>query len=355
MEDIQSRLPQLFLQIQEDQSEKNWEEIKISFEKLAWLAQDDSLSAVRGFLEVVDRNACKTLINGEDFSICMLPAVKNWVNCLVFRETQKTRRKELVSYIFEQIPKMQFFKISKMRVQSPCPDPYELVSNVVETFKSLRDFLMVACMHISNKFEKLYKKSVKTFINNTFSHEVALVVECNFSTQNQIKELVFEFSSRPSCRPGMLGITGQVSKSLYFGILEGESREGFGRISLVNGEKYEGFWKNDTFHGDGLYLWNKHEWFKGNFFNGFMHGKGMKRFKSGNVYVGEFFRGKMHGSGKMDFKNGDFYDGEWSNDCMNGPGSYFWAKSGDRFFGIMKQDVRISGVISLENGEEYKV
>ena len=350
MEEIQSKLPLLFTNIVQDGWEKNWDEVRWAAEKLIWLDLNDSVSALKGYFDVVDKFACESLIRGECYSILFCNLVQNWINVVIFRERDKIKRRDLVEVVYERIQKLRFFNLAKVNLNKVNLDPDEIVSGIVDLFKKIRELLMIACMHISYKFEKRYKKTVKSYLNNTFSHEVALIVECKYSKSTQITDLVIEFSSRPAASRQPV-----LSKSLYYGNLVSDSREGFGRLSLQNGDKFEGFFKNDSFYGEGLYMWNKNEWFKGNFVQGLIHGRGRKRFKNGNVYEGDFFKGKMHGSGKMVFANGDFYDGEWNGDHMNGHGIYFWAKSGDRFEGFMRQDVRVNGVIVLESGEDYKV
>lgn len=352
MEEVRNRLPALFEQIEEDIRDKHWDQIAEALDRLLWLSDENAVSVALGFIELSDKAACEKLIHGDSFSIVAFPATQNTVNALVFRETNKTKTKNLVSSIYELIPKLKFFNLAKIRFNSNITDPLDLVQNLLDTFSDFQYLIQIVSMHIAFKFEKSFKKSIKSYVNDTFYNEVIFVISCRFKDRSDISALTQEFTPRV---PNKFAYpSGQ--KNFYFGELSADGlREGFGRVSLSNGEKFEGFWKNDVFHGDGLYIWKKEEWFKGNFVAGQMNGTGKRRFKNGSVYYGEFLKGKMHGNGRIVFKNGDVYEGSFVNDMMNGQGDYIWAKSGDRFRGIMKGDIRQSGVILLENGEEYKV
>lgn len=352
MEEVRKRVPYLFEQIEADIRDKNWEAISESLNKLLWLKEEDTQRVLTGFIELADIAACEKLIQGDTFTIINFPATQNFVNGLIFRETNKAIRKVLVSSIFEIITKLKFFNLAKLRFNSHISDPYDLVQNVLEIFNIFQNWVLIACMHICFKFEKTHKKSLKSYLNDIFNDEVIFVISCRFKERGEIMLLIRDFVPKVHNRYAYP----LIPKNLYFGELAPDGfREGFGRVSLSNGEKYEGFWSKDLFNGEGLYIWKKKEWFKGNFVDGQMNGIGKRRFENGSVYHGEFLKGKMHGMGKIVFKNGDVYQGSFVNDSMSGQGEYVWAKSGDKFRGIMKGDIRQSGVIFLENGEEYKV
>lgn len=352
MEEVRKRVPHLFEQIESDIRDKNWETITEGLSKLLWLKDEDSLRVVTGFIELADNAACEKMIQGDTFTIVSFPAAQNFVNGLVFRETNKVIRKVLVSSIFEMITKLKFFTVAKLRFNSQVSDPYDLVQSLLEIFNAFQDWVLIACMHICPKFEKTHKKSLKSYLSDIFNNEVIFVITCRFKDRGEVMSLVREFAPKVQNKYSY----NLVPRNLYFGELSPDGlREGFGRVSLSNGEKYEGFWSKDLFNGEGLYIWKKEEWFKGNFVDGQMNGTGKRKFKNGSVYLGEFLKGKMHGLGKIVFKNGDVYQGSFVNDTMSGHGEYVWAKSGDKFKGTMKGDIRQSGVIFLENGEEYKV
>lgn len=81
---------------------------------------------------------------------------------------------------------------------------------------------------------------------------------------------------------------------------EGEMKKGvphgFGKMTYVNGNTYEGAWK------DGKY------------------GFGKMTYANGNTYSGEWKDNMKHGIGKMRYFNGDIYEGEWRIDVISGQG-----------------------------------
>jgi hypothetical protein len=71
----------------------------------------------------------------------------------------------------------------------------------------------------------------------------------------------------------------------------------------VNGDIYQGEYKNDNFHGTGKYFWT-----------------------NGSVYVGNFNEGCRdgHGQWRSSVNDGDMYEGEYKNDRKSGKGKYIW-------------------------------
>jgi len=53
-------------------------------------------------------------------------------------------------------------------------------------------------------------------------------------------------------------------------------------------EVYAGSWKNDKFHGHGVYLYDNFEIYEGDLNNGAKNGHGMYYYKNGNRFEGEF-------------------------------------------------------------------
>ena len=69
-----------------------------------------------------------------------------------------------------------------------------------------------------------------------------------------------------------------------------------------NGDKYVGEWKDDRFHGHGIYL-----------------------FANGERYEGTLFEGAKHGQGVYHYVNGNKYTGAWKGDKKCGHGVYTYA------------------------------
>ena len=125
--------------------------------------------------------------------------------------------------------------------------------------------------------------------------------------------------------------------------LEGAVRHDCFGASTVNGDKYEGEWKNERPDGRGKMTsslgWSYVGDFKGGKPNGHgtitfadgsnyagsvkdgePHGEGMLRSPSGLVYAGGFREGKREGQGAFGFPNGANYAGQVRNDQPNGQG-----------------------------------
>ncbi len=43
---------------------------------------------------------------------------------------------------------------------------------------------------------------------------------------------------------------------MYIGELIDDKKDGFGVFKYLNGDRYEGSWKNDTKHGNGTFKWD---------------------------------------------------------------------------------------------------
>jgi hypothetical protein len=74
-------------------------------------------------------------------------------------------------------------------------------------------------------------------------------------------------------------------KEYNYGIYEGK-----GKYVYINGDVYEGDYKNGKKEGKGKYV-----------------------FVNGNVYEGDWKNGVMEGKGKMVYINGNVYEGDWKN------------------------------------------
>ena len=84
---------------------------------------------------------------------------------------------------------------------------------------------------------------------------------------------------------------------------------GSGTLSLPDGNKYEGEWKDGERNGRGTYTYH-----------------------DGSQYIGDFKSGKKHGQGLFIFPNGNKYEGEWKDENRHGKGTYTWA-NGEKYVG----------------------
>jgi hypothetical protein len=96
--------------------------------------------------------------------------------------------------------------------------------------------------------------------------------------------------------------------------------DGAGEYWYRNGDHYKGEWKNDAFDGDGMYSDHKGSKYEGAWKEDKMHGRGKYLDAAGNIYEGTFHQGKFHGAGKLNYVNGDFYEGEFRLGKRHGQG-----------------------------------
>ena len=93
------------------------------------------------------------------------------------------------------------------------------------------------------------------------------------------------------------------------GCIQGDCVNGEGVYVFEDKDRYEGFFKNSKFHGQGLMLWNDASGYKGKFLDGNINGYGLYVFASGDTYEGVFEKGKFHGQGIYKYKSGGSYSG----------------------------------------------
>jgi hypothetical protein len=74
-------------------------------------------------------------------------------------------------------------------------------------------------------------------------------------------------------------------------------------------EVYLGGFLNDEYHKGKLHI--NGNIYEGEFKNNKFNGKGIYKFQCGDVYVGSFIDGLKNGKGKFEYYNGNFYEGEF--------------------------------------------
>ena len=85
---------------------------------------------------------------------------------------------------------------------------------------------------------------------------------------------------------------------------------------------YEGGFRDDMFHGEGILLLNEGQIIKGTWLYGELEGSAEVEWPSGQKFKGEFRRSMREGEGTYYFGDGREWKGEWSNDQQNGFGLY---------------------------------
>lgn len=153
----------------------------------------------------------------------------------------------------------------------------------------------------------------------------------------------------------------------------GDCENGEALVIYKNGDRYDGFFKDSLFHGEGylrkkdkeiyeggfirgkyegfgyLRLPNKDE-YEGEFKEGLYHGEGTLWEKSGRTYTGHFENGRMEGKGTILLENGDKYTGTFKNNEIDGYGEYY--SQGFLTNGYFKKGKIVDGrIINLETQE----
>jgi len=117
--------------------------------------------------------------------------------------------------------------------------------------------------------------------------------------------------------------TRQVSYSsgaVYTGELDGDFRDGIGRLVCTNGDSYEGEWKHDQRSGFGVSRWRDGSHYLGFFRSDQRWGPGEYYYVDGSKYAGEWSADDMDGLGMQTFEDGRCYFGQWKAGKREGVG-----------------------------------
>ena len=131
-------------------------------------------------------------------------------------------------------------------------------------------------------------------------------------------------------------------------------RQGHGTHTLADGDKYEGEWQDNRWHGSGTITWKSGGWYTGQFKMGERLGYGTQTFANGIKYEGEWQDGVAHGSGTMTWKSGAWYTGQYNMGMRHGHGTKTFADGG-RYEGEWEDDqFEGKGSLILSGGETYE-
>ncbi|OMJ80784.1 hypothetical protein SteCoe_18892 [Stentor coeruleus] len=193
-------------------------------------------------------------------------------------------------------------------------------------------------------------------------------------------------------QPEGFGTMVHSDQSKYIGFFKHGRKYGKGRLLKIDGELYEGDFKNDLFNGQGIlikpcnlypdtllqdqnFFLSNHE--KTLFLNYseaikpiiyYRHkskhkskenkhkdqSEGAIEWQGSIIHSGNYYKGTKNGNGKTYFNDGSYYDGEFSINMMEGQGNFVWA-DGKRYIGFWKAGkLHGEGVYSWPDGREYR-
>lgn len=125
------------------------------------------------------------------------------------------------------------------------------------------------------------------------------------------------------------------------------------RIEFTDGSVYEGGFRNGFAHGSGSIQYSDGTRFTGEFFEGNKCGQGTQVRANGETYSGHYNGDKRAGRGTCRYPDGSVYRGEWLNDVREGNGTFEEA-NGCKYEGAWKDDQRNGqGIQYYEDGSVY--
>lgn len=142
----------------------------------------------------------------------------------------------------------------------------------------------------------------------------------------------------------------------YSGTWFENKRHGEGRETWNNGMSYKGEYSNDLKDGYGELILADGTHFTGYFSKNQFHGFGVLNRPGICEYTGPFSNGQRHGKGKTIYTNGDIYEGEYFMGKRSGKGSFTTKSSQESYEGEWHDDKPHGiGYVTREGGFKQKV
>jgi len=116
-------------------------------------------------------------------------------------------------------------------------------------------------------------------------------------------------------------------------------RTGKGNYSYLNGDRYEGDWKENKKHGIGKLVYTR------------LVGEDKKYF---GEYYGFWENGRRHGEGMFTYPNKDIYSGWWKYGKKHGKGTYVFFDTKMRLIGEWSESNLVTGKWVFPNGVVFE-
>lgn len=136
---------------------------------------------------------------------------------------------------------------------------------------------------------------------------------------------------------------------------------GKGVATYVNGDIYDGYYKDGLRHGDnGTYTYNAHgteevkDTYKGSWADNEKNGIGIQIYTNVGRYQGYWKDGQRNGEGVMIYENEDIYSGQWRAGKKDGQGTYIFKKTGMKYVGSFKNGQMVNGKWLYKNGSFFQ-
>lgn len=140
----------------------------------------------------------------------------------------------------------------------------------------------------------------------------------------------------------------------YFGQWKNSQCNGFGSIMMEKKLVYQGNFANSKKEGYGEERYPDGDMYKGAFYDGQKSGRGQYIFADGSRYDGNFKNSKYSGFGQISFSNGNTVRGDFKNGKLNGEGDFTWA-DGSKFVGNFLDNQKSGeGTYIWGDGKSYK-
>ncbi len=180
-------------------------------------------------------------------------------------------------------------------------------------------------------------------------------VEVDYTSDDLLKR--YEGYSADTFRQGYGKLT-YLSGDIYEGNFFEDMRSGYGvytfnpdNLDEAYYSRAEGNWVNDSLNGQArLYYKDGTLIYSGNVIAGVENGLGTSFFEGG-TYVGEHKDGMPNGNGKMMYDDGEYYEGFVVDGVSNGPGKLYLSSTNETFIGNFQDDL-LQGEGEYINGDE---